>query len=421
MPPSFRIAGPKLRGDSLHASPPKGFSGGAATMKLDRGNSTSPRGRSEPKRRSEAPLYWALTIFLILQVGAGIFLVPKGGAEDLVRIAGLLVLTPFVWQQGRRAKSIDDSNRNIRLRQEALFQRFLVGYLLWALAGTLVHGEVLQFVTHLGGAVFLMIIVRVLASDGGVAAARLLPIVLGSAVALSLGVGLLDPTQGVAGGRLRGIFINANLLGFYAFIALVCGLLLVRGRWWSLFLCGASIVALVWTGSRTSAIAAAAALLLLALFGHRRSRWVVLPALGIGVLGLIGIVDWGASPLLRTLDTRDGSLDEAMRVLSLSPLTGVGVGGELVEVASSPLRAFVQGGMIALLGVLIMYVVLLREAVRRDTLLLAVSLAAILSSLGEGWFLSSLGSMLIVFVSAWIGISSRTSRFGRAVDRTSVR
>lgn len=348
-------------------------------------------------------------MFLVLQIGSGVFFVAEAGAEDLVRIAGLLLLTPFIWKQSRHSQPIYAfCNSAFRMREEALFQRFLVGYLLWALASTFVHYEVVQFVTHLGGAVCLMIVVRVLASDGGVAVARLLPVVLGSAVALSLGIGLLDPTQGLAGGRLRGLFVNANLLAFYSFLALITGLLLVRVGFASLVLSAISIAAVVWTGSRTAAIASATAILLLALFGNRRSRWFVLAALGLVALVLIGVLDLGPSPLFRSLDTRDGSLDEAVRVLSLSPLLGLGFGGSGVEIASTPLRAVVEGGTLALIAVVVMYLLLLREAQRRTPTLVAVAAAAIISSFGEAWFLSAIGPMTLLFVSLWIGISARS-------------
>ena len=125
-------------------------------------------------------------------------------------------------------------------------------------------------------------------------------------------------------------------------------------------------------------------------------------------MALVGLMDLSASPLLfRDWGSRDGSLQEAVRVLSISPLFGLGVGGELVEVASSPLRAFVEGGILALVGVVIMYLVLLRAALRRNASLLAMTLAAILSSFGEGWFLSSIGSMMLVFSAVWIGVASR--------------
>jgi hypothetical protein len=367
---------------------------------------TASSGGKRSVRRRRAPFMWAISLFLLMQIGAVSFIVPQG-ATDLVRTAGLLVLALSAWQKKDPDQSIDASNRAFQRRNHVVFTKFLAGYLLWALSSTLLHGAIGQFSLHIVGTIFLLVAVRVLSSDGGVVIVRVVPLILGSALAVSAGMGFLDPTQGLEQGRLRGVFVNANLLGFYAFIALIAGLLLVHGKFWSLVLCALSILVGVWTGSRSSAIASLSALLLLALFGNRRSRLIFWVIVGVAAIALVGFIDPSWKLLSRSWGTRDGSFQEAVRVLSVSPLFGLGVGGELVEVASSPLRAFVEGGIAALVGVVIMYLVLLRAALRRNASLVAMSLAAILSSFAEGWFLSAIGSIMLVFTSTWIGVSSR--------------
>jgi hypothetical protein len=384
----------------------------APSPTIERGKSAERvAGRASPSGKSAGllgdPLLWSVSLFLLIQVGSGTFIIPLD-AEDPVRVAGLLVLIPFVWRKKRAGQWIDVPNQALQRRNHAVFTELLIGYFFWAFSSTLLHGAIGQMSLHLVGIVFLLIVVRVLSSDGGIVIARVVPVILGSALVLSAGMGILDPTQGLAGGRLRGPFANANLLGFYAFIALLSGLLLIRRRFWSLVLCSLSIMVIAWTGSRSSAIAALSGVLLLALFRNRRSRWVVWVIVGVAAMALVGFMDPSASPLLfRDWGSRDGSAQEAFRVLSVSPFLGVGFGGELVEVASSPLRAFVEGGILALAGVVIMYMALLRAAFRRNAFLGAITCAAILSSLGEAWFLSAIGSMMLVFAALWIGVSSR--------------
>jgi hypothetical protein len=377
---------------------------------VDAAAGTSPSGPISPGGPYRAPLGWAITVFLLLQFVSVTFLFPDQGAGDLVRVAGLLVLSPFVWPSRTRTPPIDADVHCVQAREFSVFQRFLIGYGLWALSSTLLHGAVGQFLTHIGGTIMLLIVVRVLTSDGGAAIARVAPLIFGSVLALSAGTGFLFPSVGIAGGRLRGVFNNANLLAFYSLLALVAGVLLVRRGLVSLTLSALSVVLIYWTGSRATAIAAVCLVVLLALFGSRRARWIVGALVCVVLSALVGIIETSGSLIVRAWGSRDASVGEAMRAWSIDPLLGLGFGGPIVEVASTPLRALAEGGLVALAGVVIMYVVLLREAFRRNAVLSALCIAAVIHSFGEAWLLSSIGPMMLVFTATWIAVSFRYGR-----------
>ncbi len=342
---------------------------------------------------------------MLLVFASGAYSLPTGLNQDLLRVVGLLALIPYGFFD-RGDAPIPRVEARLQKQQVGTFKSFALGYALYVLPSTLLHAQFGMLLIHTAGAALLLTVVRALSSDGGATAARIAPQAFGFAMAVSLVMAFLVPDQAIIQGRLRGMFVNANLLGFYAFLSLMSAILLARRVISFLLLTTMSFWVILWTDSRTSAIAAVLAIVLLALFSHRRARQLLLIIIGAACLVYFDVLHIGAVSSSRDLGTRDGSWDEALRVLNVAPFTGVGNGATAVEVASTPLRALAEGGVLALAGVGVMYLVLLRASSRQGRYLLAVCVGSIVHSLGEGWFLSSLSPMLLAFVMVWIGVSA---------------
>lgn len=345
----------------------------------------------------------AVSAFLVIQVLSGSTFITSSLGADALRIVSIVPILQIAYANAHNDRGID-YHQAFRARQVAVVKAWLAGYALWAFSSTLAHGILGTFAMHLGGSLLLILIVSSLANDGGKGIARAAPPILLITMLTSLLMGLLAPDEALAGDRLRGFLVNANLLGFYAFISTACALLLIRRLRWRVLALIASLWVLVWTGSRTSALAVLVLVLGLALAGHRLARSLLLLAGALWLAALVGVVDFSDSVLFRTEGTRSDSMNEAARVWATQPILGTGAGQGLAEVASSPLRAFAEGGLIGLLGVVIMYIVLLCYSIRRGPGALAFSLASLVHALGEGWLLSSLGAMLVQYFVVWVAI-----------------
>lgn len=281
---------------------------------------------------------------------------------------------------------------------------FLVPIAMFITFATLPHGQIQDFVAYGIGlltlAVMIISLPRVPLDDlRSGARAALLIIMISSLVA-----GALIPGEALEGGRLRGIFENANSLGFFAFLAIAAALFLRGRRFWTITLMASGVVALVLTGSRASLLA-----VLICLAGWVVSRliWVGWALLITGLAFGDRAVGWASSLspelelLLRNNNSRDGSVQTALADWSSSPLFGVGLGQESGIIASTPLRALAQGGSLGFAAIVLLWTVLLVMALRSSPSLTWFTLAAIAHSLFEGWMLSPISPLLMVFVVLW--------------------
>lgn len=279
----------------------------------------------------------------------------------------------------------------------------LAGYVLLTTAP---HGQWNQLVLYLA-ALCLPIILAV--STGGHLALidlqRGLTGALVGTVAGSLVIALVRPDLGLEGGRLRGLMENANGLGFVAFL-LGALAVLVHTRLSSLCLI-LSVIALVWTASRASTLALVAVGLFELLRRRRYGLVAVLGAalvLGIMILSRVDIPIGPLEGLLRTTDSRSGSLETALADFRTSPVWGVGLNSESSIIASSPLRALSNGGALGLLCVALQAALVLRASnvSGRATVLAG---AGLLHSVFEGWLLSPSSPFLLVFAGVWMVVA----------------
>lgn len=225
-------------------------------------------------------------------------------------------------------------------------------------------------------------------------------------VAASLILGLLWPSVGIEQGRLRGVAENANGLGCYAFVLGSVVVTSVRNRAMVAGLLAMCLVTIAWTGSRNSALALAVVLLTLALatagWPSRMAGLLVAAAVGLAALvlrsDLATVTEW----LLARGNSRAESFDYAVAVVSQRTWTGVGLGREAVEVASSPLRALVNAGIWGGVGVVLAWLGILIYGLRSGVRTTAVALGIITFSLAEGVLLSPLGSFLLVLLVALV-------------------
>lgn len=280
----------------------------------------------------------------------------------------------------------------------------------WIVAFVLAIGSMLSFIAAANGEagiftavlgvvsalVFAFAPLRVLTARQIIQAVRdaLLIVLLASLV-----LAVIAPEIAYRGGRFQGLTANANLLGFY--VLLYLGLTLATStKVRSLIIpVPLSVLALILSGSRTSAIAVVALFLASALLRVGVTRRL-LPFLMVGALGAMLLSQdllTSNIGLLRLNNSRSASWDQTRLALQIDPWSGVGLEGLKVEVASSPLRAVAAGGLIG--GALFLLALLfLLVAARRNGTLKALIFAAVLHSFGEGWLVSLTGPMILLFV-----------------------
>ena len=239
-------------------------------------------------------------------------------------------------------------------------------------------------------------------------------VVLTASLAGSLLLGILLPAIAVEGGRLRGVFENANTLGFVAFVGISMALYVKASPATRILLLISGPLCLIWTGSRASALAAAIAVV--GWFISKRSivgafLAALLALLGDQLLTTLNSRSDQIAVLLRSNNSRAGSVETALWDWQSSPVVGVGLGKESGIIASSFLRALAQGGVIGVAAISLLVLVFVVLALRANRYVAWFTVAAVVHSFFEGWLLSPLAPLLILFVIAWwIMLTTENSR-----------
>jgi hypothetical protein len=282
-----------------------------------------------------------------------------------------------------------------------------IGLAVYLVVGAGVHGQITALVLYTFGLVLLLTtaVTQYKNADDDLRLGLIAALVV--VVSASLVTGVMLPSIGIEGGRLRGIMENANSLGFFAFLLGVLGLLAVRSSGSRALCLVLAVAALIGTASRASALAL---LLVVALLALRKGLTIAIGALVVAggtaatIYLLAPTIFDPLATLLRLNDSRSGSIATALAAYESSPLVGVGLGNESSIIASSPFRALAQAGIFGLLGVLLMWVAMLGRAVRRSYALSSVAIAAVVHSFFEGWLLSPVSPLLAVFILLWVVI-----------------
>lgn len=316
---------------------------------------------------------------------------------------GFLVLSSF--QKSSRTASFSFDRELNSAEIWSWLPWVIVSYLLYLLLSTAFHGQWIDFILYGGGVVLLVValVATAIAVPNQVVAKGVIAALV-IVLALSVVYGLTVPSVGIAGTRLRGVTTNGNTLGFYAFLLGSLALIVVKNVRVRLVLFALSVVVIVWTSSRASALALA--IVVVCVFLSRRSIVVVLAGFGVIGAGVVAGVAWPRTfdvlgGLLRDNNSRTQTIDSAIEAFRSSPLIGIGMGNSPDEIASSPLRALAFAGIGGLIAVIVLWISLLWFSRRGGIQTVGFAIAAIIHSLFEGWLLSPVGPLLLVFVLCW--------------------
>jgi len=342
---------------------------------------------------------------LLLFMASAISVEQMGKYQDAVRIAAILVLafgaacgavstTGSGWDRGRSARP--------------LFAAYLVGMTGYLVAATLPFGDTESLAVGSAGLVLLtayLLLATKLLSPQTLDVAVVSALV--AAVAVSLLLGFVLPDIAMLGGRLQGITANPNLLGMYAF--LLVATVVLRSRPWPLTLAATvlGVGALVWTASRGSALALLVTLVAGAVMNAGRARRLAFPLLA---LGAVPFALTAYSPeraeikLFRTNNSREGSIREFIDLVHSGSFGGIGIGNERTLISSSLMGAFVQGGVVALCSMLLIYVAFLWLSWKSGRATFAFALGAVVHSNFEAWLMSSMGPMLVLIALTWMSM-----------------
>lgn len=322
---------------------------------------------------------------------------------------GLMILSALQcsWSRHELEKSERRKGTRRLLLTSVLPIFFLIG------AATIPHSRWDIFWPYAAGAFVLAMAVVATVSVSPTVLTNALMSALTLVVVGSLVAGLLSPSTGVEGGRLRGLFENANSLGYFAFLLGAVALLTSRDLKVKLLLLVPVTVVLGWTGSRAATLALAVVISLMILFRMRASQ-LIAAGLSFSVL-LLAI---RLSPellvpfktLLRANNSRELSWMTFLETLSNHPSFGIGMGQEVSFVASSPLRAAVVAGMVGLFLIALTYLGMLVFSSTYGAMTFTFASAAVVHSLFEGWLLSPISPLTLVYCVCWWVIASNELR-----------
>ncbi|MCC7128584.1 MAG: O-antigen ligase family protein [Microbacteriaceae bacterium] len=218
----------------------------------------------------------------------------------------------------------------------------------------------------------------------------------------SIAVGLAIPGLGIEGGRLRGFAINANTTGFFAFLLAAISLIVVKRKLWQIVLIFVSMYAIVWSASRASMLAFGVLVVFLLGSNIKKVASVILYGVLVLAVSVSTLVFFPQLARLfdgitRDVDSRASTWEAAVTTLQNAPWTGAGFADDTVGVASSPLGAAIRAGYPGLIIIVLLWILLLCFAATVGGRTFAFAAAAVVHSYFEGWLLSTIGPIILVF------------------------
>ncbi|WP_348788969.1 O-antigen ligase family protein [Leifsonia sp. NPDC080035] len=352
-------------------------------------------------------VFFAAAGCLLIVFASSVFIPDDGATASIaLRVAGTVLLVGGAIQSAAHGFTASRAERRLVF---AWLMTLLVPVALYITLATIPHSMWATFLSYGIGVILMAAIVTSSAPQLASGTLRqAVVLALATTIIASLLAGFLIPDLAIEQGRLRGVLNNANLLGFYAFLLGVVALTLVKrapARWGLL---GVSAITLLWTASRASTLALVIAVIVLILF--TRFATGVLVA---GALALVGVCVGLVWPnffdlfdgIVRGNNSRSGSWDVAVSALNLSPWSGVGLGNEASIIASSPLRAAADAGYPGLITIAILWLAMLVLSARIGGRVFALTVAAVIHSCFEGWLLSPVGPMILIFAMTWLTIA----------------
>jgi len=356
-----------------------------------------------PSLRAIAPF----SAGLLLILSSSFSLIPEGSAliSTGVRVIGLGLIALSGAQRVSRSSAFIAECKASTLQMRVWLPWLTSSLLVYLLLAAAFHGQWLSFVLYLSGLALLVVAIVITATRVPIeTVAKAVVSALAILAVLSLIYALALPTEGIEGGRLRGLTGNANTLGFYAFLLGSLALIVVRRFSVKAALFTLSVIVLIGTSSRASALALT--VVVLGVFLTRRSATTVIAVFGLLIAGVVLSMAWPDSlavldGLLRDNNSRSGSLDVTAEAFRSSPIVGVGLAADQLVIASSPLRALAYAGLGGLVSVIVLWLCILVPSRKVGIPAIGFAVAAIVHSLFEGWLLSPVSPLLLVFVFSW--------------------
>lgn len=343
----------------------------------------------------------------ILIIASATTFVPVGGTVISVglRVVGVVFLALSRLQQSSGTACFSVEKQPSFSRMRSWLPWVIISYLIYLILSTALHGQWMNFILYGGGVILLVIVLIATASaDPYDVVAKGVIGALVFVLAMSVAYGLFVPSLGIAGTRLRGITSNGNTLGFYAFLLGSLALIEVKRAWVKFVLFTLALVVVLWTSSRASLLALV--IVILCVFLSKQSKAAILTVFGlVGAVGVVGVLRPRTFDVLggiiRGNNSRALSFDTAIDAFRSSPFIGVGMGNNVDEIASSPLRALAFAGIGGLIAVVLLWLSFLWFSRNGGIQIIGFSTAAIVHSFFEGWMLSPISPLLLVFVVCW--------------------
>lgn len=331
----------------------------------------------------------------------------------VLRMAGIAVIILSGFESSNRTGIYDGKPEARSEAMRSWLIWLVLAFLLYLSLSTAFHGQWTNFILY--GIGVSLLAIMFLATTIGVpheVMAKGAISALAIVMVLSVAYGWTMPSVGIAGERLRGITANANTLGFYAFLLGSLALIVVKQTSARIVLFTLSTGVIVWTSSRSSMLALAIVVVCVLLSRKSvTSAFALVSVTGAGVISWVGWIGLSGMQdgIFRSNDSRSASFDSAIQAFRSSPLIGIGMGNSPDEIASSPLRALAFAGIGGLLAVIVLWVSLLWFSRQGGIRAVGFAGAAIVHSLFEGWLLSPIGPLLLIFVLCWWVIARHPS------------
>lgn len=208
---------------------------------------------------------------------------------------------------------------------------------------------------------------------------------------------------GWVGGRLVGVFLNANSTGIFTF--LLIGTALWMGKRYWIWIIPTGVIAIALTGSRASLLAVIVLLMVVFL---ARADWRVRAPLILFAIAVGGpVVFWAwqqttkieaeGSSILRTNNSRDSVWSAATTFIKENPILGAGYRAtpEIIG-SSSYLKLLAEFGF-AFAGAGIILAVFYIWWSRFDIVMLGITSGTLVNTIFEDWLLTAGAPMLIVY------------------------
>ncbi|MGN6413377.1 hypothetical protein [Flexivirga sp.] len=329
-------------------------------------------------------------------------------AAIALRAEGLLVLILFA-----ATYRSDDTVQRCRVPRD-ITGLVLLGGLLYAMSSVLDNFAVLTVITGVAFVVGVSAVAAMYRTGQSQRFVEGMTVAIQACLIIGLVMYVATPGLSIVGDRLQGFFVSANTLGFFAAIWLLHAITTKPLNYRLLVLSVPAVASILLCGSRSSAVAISAALIVLVLRSEHesntRARARKLTATAFtGVSAML--IEGGplVAELLRTNNSRANTTAYALHGATWHVLGGVGYGKAAVEVASTPLRWLAEEGLIAMALCVLAYLIIIKVGFRSGSRVAACATFGVVSSLLEGWYFAGVSALFVMYWAVVMAAHSATA------------